>query len=221
MENEKVRSRAKNKLLRVTFPDGEVLCYNNATSTMLATLNKIGSDKFPAINMELCHLPLLSKEIYPQYKRWMKPLCDGWYLNAQSNTDNKYMQLRTINDQLDLGLTIEVGVNFETQVDPNKERKGRKNDKLLVRFPDGEYVANGRALDTYLETIWKLGVDDIMRKHLSWGGKDLITTQQVANAQVQVGERRWVMVPNMTKDKAKVLRVVSAMLRINIEVTLI
>lgn len=103
MENEKVRSRAKNKLLRVTFPDGEVLCYNNATSTMLATLNKIGSDKFPAINMELCHLPLLSKEIYPQYKRWMKPLCDGWYLNAQSNTDNKYMQLRTINDQLDLG----------------------------------------------------------------------------------------------------------------------
>ena len=90
-----------------------------------------------------------------------------------------------------------------------------------MRFPDGEYVANGSALDTYLETIWKLGVDDIMRKHLSWGGKDLITTQQVANAQVQVGERRWVMVPNMTKDKAKVLRVVSAMLRINIEVTLI
>lgn len=221
MENEKVRSRAKNKLLRVTFPDGEVLCYNNATSTMLATLNKIGSDKFPAINMELCHLPLLSKEIYPQYKRWMKPLCDGWYLNAQSNTDNKYMQLRTINDQLDLGLTIEVGVDFETQVDTNKERKVRKNDKLLVRFPDGEYVANGSALDTYLETIWKLGIDDIMRKHLSWGGKDLITTEQVTNAQVQVGERRWVMVPNMTKDKAKVLRVVSAMLRINIEVTLI
>ncbi len=90
-----------------------------------------------------------------------------------------------------------------------------------MRFPDGEYVANGSALDTYLETIWKLGVDDIMRKHLSWGGKDLITTQQVANAQVQVGERRWVMVPNMTKDNAKVLRVVSAMLRINIEVTLI
>lgn len=221
MENEKVRSRAKNKLLRVTFPDGEVLCYNNATSTMLATLNKIGSDKFPAINMELCHLPLLSKEIYPQYKRWMKPLCDGWYLNAQSNTDNKYMQLRTINDQLDLGLTIEVGVDFETQVDTNKERKVRKNDKLLVRFPDGEYVANGSALDTYLETIWKLGIDDIMRKHLSWGGKDLITTEQVTNAQVQVGERRWVMVPNMTKDKAKVLRVASAMLRINIEVTLI
>lgn len=221
MENEKVRSRAKNKLLRVTFPDGEVLCYNNATSTMLATLNKIGSDKFPAINMELCHLPLLSKEIYPQYKRWMKPLCDGWYLNAQSNTDNKYMQLRTINDQLDLGLTIEVGVDFETQVDTNKERKVRKNDKLLVRFPDGEYVANGSALDTYLETIWKLGIDDIMRKHLSWGGKDLITTEQVTNAQIQVGERRWVMVPNMTKDKAKVLRVASAMLRINIEVTLI
>ena len=102
MKDEQIRTRAKKKLVRVTFPDGEVICYNNATSTMIAALNKIGSDKFPAINLELCHLPLLSKEIYPQYKEWMKPVSDGWYLNAQSNSDNKYLQLRSISDQSDL-----------------------------------------------------------------------------------------------------------------------
>ena len=91
----------------------------------------------------------------------------------------------------------------------------------MVKFPDGEYVANDSALDTYLETIWKLGIDDIMRKHLTWGGKDLITTSQVANGQIQVGERRWVMVPNITKDKAKLLRVVAAMLHIKLEITII
>ena len=51
MEDGQIRSRAKKKLIRVTFPDGEVICYNNATSTMIAALNKIGSDKFPAINL--------------------------------------------------------------------------------------------------------------------------------------------------------------------------
>ena len=188
---------------------------------MIAALNKIGSDKFPAIKLELCHLPLLSKEIYPQYKEWMKPVGDGWYLNAQSNSDNKYLQLRSISDQLSLGLVVELGTDFETQVNPNKEKKSRTKDKLLVKFPDGEFVANDSALETYLETIWKLGIDDIMRKHLTWGDKDLITTNQVANGQIQVGERRWVAVPNMTKDKAKLLRVIAAMLHIKLEITII
>ena len=60
-----------------------------------------------------------------------------------------------------------------------------------------------------------------MRKHLTWGDKDLITTNQVANGQIQVGERRWVAVPNMTKDKAKLLRVIAAMLHIKLEITII
>lgn len=221
MKDEQIRTRAKKKLIRVTFPDGEVICYNNATSTMIAALNKIGSDKFPAIKLELCHLPLLSKEIYPQYKEWMKPVGDGWYLNAQSNSDNKYLQLRAISDQLPLGLIVELGTDFETQINPNREKKIRTKDKLLVKFPDGEYVANDSALDTYLETIWKLGIDDIMRKHLTWGGKDLVTTNQLANGQIQVGERRWVMVPSITKDKAKLLRVVAAMLHVKLEITII
>lgn len=221
MKDEQIRTRAKKKLIRVTFPDGEVICYNNATSTMIAALNKIGSDKFPAIKLELCHLPLLSKEIYPQYKEWMKPVGDGWYLNAQSNSDNKYLQLRAISDQLSLGLIVELGTDFETQINPNRGKKIRTKDKLLVKFPDGEYVANDSALDTYLETIWKLGIDDIMRKHLTWGGKDLVTTNQLANGQIQVGERRWVMVPSITKDKAKLLRVVAAMLHVKLEITII
>ena len=46
MKDEQIRTRAKKKLIRVTFPDGEVICYNNATSIKLAALNRIGLDKF-------------------------------------------------------------------------------------------------------------------------------------------------------------------------------
>ena len=198
-----------------------MICYNNTTSTKVDVLAEIGSDKFPFINLELCHLPLLSKEIYPQYKEWMKPICDGWYLNAQSNSDSKYLQLRSINEQFSLGLKIELGTELETIKKSVKEKKSRSKDKLLVKFPDGEYVGNDSALETFLEVVWKLGIDDIMRKNLTWGSNSLITTSKVINTQVQIGENRWIIVPGTTKEKVKLLRVIMALLHINLEITII
>lgn len=221
MEDEIRRARAKKKYLRVTFPNGEEICYKNATSTMIATLNKIGEDKFPLIKLELCHLPLLSREIYPKYKKDMKPICDGWYLNAQSNSDSKFMQLKAINDQLELGLKIELGDDFETQEEPEKEKRSKTKDKLLIKMPDGEYIANDSALETFLETVWQLGIDDIRKKELSWGGNPLITRTKIANNQVQVDSDRWIIVPNTTRDKVKLLRVIGAMLHVKMEINVI
>lgn len=213
------RGRAKKKLLRVTFPNGKVLCYKNTTGTMIATMQELGVDIMSKVKLELCHLPLLSKEIHPKYKEWMKPVCDGWYLNTQSNSDSKFLQLNAINDQLSLGLTVELGDDFETQDNPNKERRTKTKDKLLVKFPDGQYFANNSATDTFLEVIWEIGVDKIKQKEISWGGKPLITTSKMFNGQVQIDNQRWIIVPNTTKDKVKLLRVISAMLRINMEIT--
>lgn len=220
-EENKNRLRAKNKLIRVTFPNGKVICYSKATDTLISTLKEIGKDKFPLISLKLCHLPLMSKEIYPAYKDWMKPVCGEWYVNTQSDTTNKYMQLRAINDQLALGLSIEIGTDFNAEKCPDKEKRSRTKDKLLVRFPDGEFVANDSALETFLETIWRLGIEDIMRKHISWGSKELITSAKVMNSQIQVGANRWIIVPNTTRDKAKLLRVIGAMLHVNMEINTI
>ena len=221
MEDEIRRTRAKKKYLRVTFPNGEMICYKNATSTMIATLNKIGEDKFPLIKMELCHLPLLSREVYPKYKNYMKPICGGWYLNAQSNSDSKFLQLKAINDQLDLGLKIELGDDFDTQEEPEKEKRSKTKDKLLIKMPDGEYIANDSALETFLEAVWQLGIDEIRMKELSWGGNPLITRSKMVNNQVQVDSDRWIIVPNTTKDKVKLLRVIGAMLHVKMEISII
>ena len=221
MEIENGRLRAKKKLIRVTFPDGKVICCNNASATMIAVLRTIGSDKFHLIKLDLCHLPILAREIYPKYKAWMKSVCDGWYLNTQSSTDNKYMQLRVISDQLSLNLSIETGTDFEVQVDADKEKRSRTKDRIRVRLPDGIYVANGSALDVYLGTIRRLGVDNVMRLHLTWSGHELIATSRKVHSQLQIVENRWIMVPNTTKDKAKLLRVIGLMLRIRLEVTIV
>lgn len=221
MDEEVKRSRAKKILLRVTFPNGKVICYNNATSTMIAVLNEIGEDRFSSIKLDLCHLPLLSKEIYPKYQKDMKPICEGWYLNAQSNSDTKFLQLKAINEQLELGLKIELGADFKTLEEPEKERKTRGRDKLLVKMPDGEFIANDSALETFLEVIWNLGIEDIRKKDLSWSGNPLITSKKMVYNQVQIDNDRWIIVPNTTKEKVKLLRVIGAMLHVKMDINVI
>lgn len=221
MENDNLRQRAKRKKLRVTFPDGRIICHGNVTDTFIATLCEIGSDRFPEINLELCHQPLLSQEIYPRYKEWMKPVCDGWYINAQSDTDQKYLQLRAINELLALGLIVEIGYDFETTKKADKARGTKTKDKLLVRFPDGEYIANHNPLDTFLECLWKFGIEDIKRKGIEWGGTQLVTAYKASNRQVQIDAYRWATVPNTTKDKAKMIRTLALHFKLNLEITIL
>ena len=213
------RGRAKKKLIRVTFPSGKVICYKSPTDTMVAVLQELGEEVFSKIKLELCHLPLVSKEIYPKYKKWMKPICNGWYINTQSNSDGKFLELKAINDQLSLNLKLELGDDFDADQNPNKEKRTKSQDKLLVKFPDGQYFANNSALDTFLEVVWEIGIDNIKRKELSWGGNPLVTTSKMFNNQVQVDGQRWIIVPNTTRDKVKLLRVIGAMMHIKMEIS--
>ena len=213
------RDRARRKLLRVTFPNGKVLCYKSTTDTMIATMQELGDGVIANIKLLSCHLPLLSKEIYPKYKEWMKPVCNGWSLNTQSNSDTKFLQLNAINEQLSLGLKIELGEDFVAQDNPNKEKRTRTKGEILVKLPDGQCFANNSITNTFLEVIREIGIDKIKQKELTWCGKPLITTSKMFNGQVQIDNVRWIIVPNTTKDKVKLLRVIGAMLRINIEIT--
>lgn len=213
------RDRARRKLLRVTFPNGKVLCYKSTTDTMIATMQELGDDVIANIKLQSCHLPLLSKEIYPKYKEWMKPVCNGWYLNTQSNSDTKFLQLNAINEQLSLGLKIELREDFVAQDNPNKEKRTRTKGEILLKLPDGQCFANNSITNTFLEVIREIGIDKIKQKELTWCGKPLITTSKMFNGQVRIDNERWIIVPNTTKDKVKLLRVIGAMLRINMEIT--
>ena len=216
-----MRTRASRQYIRVTFPDGKEFCYKSSTSTMIAVLEYIGAKHFRKITLEIGHLPILSKTRHPKYEKYMKPVCEGWYLNTQSDAKSKYMQLCSINQQLGLGLKIEVGTDLPTQEDSGKGKKTRVKDKLLVRFPDGEYFANANNTDTFLEVVWQLGIDEIKRKGLQWGDKELITHTKLYSGQIQVGENRWIYVPGSTQNKVKLLRVISALLRIKLDISVI
>ena len=100
--------------MRVTFPSGKVICYNNATSVMIDVLKEIGSQRFPEITLEMARYPLLSQEDNPKFKGYMKPVCDGWFLNTQSNTDTKYIQVKAISTLLGVNLKMVLTLRLKT-----------------------------------------------------------------------------------------------------------
>lgn len=213
--------RRKKKLLRVIFPSEEPICYNNATTTFIEALKRIGVKRFPEIPLKIGHLPMITKEEYPKYKGYMKPIMDGWFVNTQSDTEQKFLQLRSINDLFDLGLIIEIGTNFEITGKPiNKQKKSAK-DNLLVQFPDGEFIAEENPVDTFLQSIWKIGIDELQRKELFISDKKLITRTHQYKGQIQVGINQWLTVPNGTKDKVKALRYIAAIMHVSLNISIL
>ena len=220
-EESNTRQRAQKKLLRVTLPDGKVICHKNATMTYIETLAEIDSSDYAKIILENCHLPLLSTEVYSRYKKWMKPVKDGWYVNTQSDTDQKYMQLRSIAKQLGIKMEIEIGTDFITSDVKVKQKSKNRDKKLLIKFPDGEYIGEINPIDTFTQTIWRIGVDVITRKSFEYKGKPLITFSKQYNGQIQVDATRWLTIPPLTKEKYKMLRIIDSVLRLGLEISMI
>lgn len=216
--DETVRQRAKKKLIRVTFPDENVLCYKSTTMTFVEALQKIDVNRLQEIKLENCHLPLISQKKYPQFNEFMKPISDGWYVNTQSDSRSKYMQLTSINQQLGLNWKIDIGDDFTPTDDKTPQRKKREAQKMMVKFPDGTIFNDANPVDAFIHTIEKIGVELLMRKEAQYCGKPLITTTKHYNGQIEIEERRWLMIPPQTKDKLKTLNIISATLRLNLEV---
>lgn len=209
----------RKKLIKVTFPDGKIICYKSRTETMLSVLREIEEWKYEDIKIKWKHLPLVSVNNYLRYEEWMRPICPGWYLNTKSTPNDKYLQLKEISRQLGLNLIVDFDYGFTAQ-DEDKGAKP-KDEKMLVRFSNGEYIGNKSATDTFLEVVWNLGVDEIMRRELTWNEKSLITKSKLYKGQIQIDKDRWIVCPRTTREKVKMLRVLSAMLHIKFDVNLI
>lgn len=214
--DESKRERSKPQKLRVTFPDGTVYCYSSVKETFLATLRRIGGDKLSKVKLEVCHLPMFSTSVYDLYKDFMEPISDGWYVNTQGSTYNRYSQLVSINNQLNLGLTIDLSSDIKGE----KISRGPKAVAVLeVTFPDHTTIGEENTAETFMQCIWHLGIDKVKKLNLKHGGKDLITSSNLYKGQVQIDENRWLIIPAALKDKVKILRVIGLMLHVKMDIT--
>lgn len=212
------RQRAQRKKLRVTFQDGRVICYKNVTDTFMEVLRSIPQDKLSEINVVFNHKPLVTQE---PFREDLVRIVDGWYVEAVSNTETKYRHLLVINEQLNLGIKIEHGSDFETTETEKPSRNRKKKEYLKVIFPDGHEISGFKTTDTFAESIKRIGVKDVEKRELMLGTRSLITKRQQYNGQVEVEPGYWLSIPVQTKDKAKILKVLSSLLKQNLTITIV
>jgi len=97
--------------IKVTFPDGEVISKNYVKDTLIETIRKIGVERVMTLKIRgVKSIPLITEGPPPAQVRnlqWNK-IVSGHYVFTNTSTDDKYNQLREINDRLKLGLSIEL-----------------------------------------------------------------------------------------------------------------
>lgn len=222
-EDEKVgrRGYSQKKLLRVTFPDGTVLCYKNVTMTFVEALRKIGVDKLQNVHLDIYKRPIITREIYEGFEADIKPLDNGWYVFACGDSTEKYLRLTTIISQLQLeGITVEIGTDFETSNIKGFSKARKKVGGLLIQFADGEFVGGESPKDSYIQALTKIGLDIIYYKGFEDRGEELVTRYNKYKGQVQSGGK-WITVPGQTKDKIRVLERISQKLNLGLKITII
>lgn len=211
-------TREKNKILKVTFTDGIVICYKKTSATFIETLRRIGVEKLQQVDLKLCHLPLISKEIYPKYEQWMKPLDEGWYVNTQSTSEQKYLQLNSIVRQLKLDIKLEIGADIVPSSVKSFQKSRNRKGALLIKKPDGQYIGGDSATEVYIETLKWIGLDMLKRKDIELEGKKVVTPYQLYKSQQEVEKGSWLTIPSDTNKKVKSLRVLTAILKIKLDI---
>lgn len=217
------RIRKKRSRLKVSFENGDIICDASATTTMVQTIKKIGVERVASLEMISCHIPLVSTKVNPQYAEWTKEIQSGWYLMAQGDTNQKYLQLKSIVKQLDLNVKIELG-DFETirfTSNKNGSTSKKKKTRLEVAFPNGSIICESNPLHTFKKVVEMVGTIKIKQTNLNISGKPIITSSQRFHSQVQLKSGEWLTIPALIKDKYKILRVISSMTHIPFDIKII
>lgn len=222
-EDEKVgrRGYSQKKLLRVTFPDGTVICYKNVTMTFVEALRKIGVDKLQNVHLDIYKRPIITREVYEGFETDIKPLGNGWYVFACGDSTEKYLRLTTIIKQLGIeGITVEIGTDFETSNVKGFTKAKKKVGCLLIQFADGEFIGGESPKDSYIQALTKIGLDIICQKGFEDRGEELVTRYNKYKNQIQVGSK-WITIPGLTKDKIRALERISQKLNLGLKMTII
>ena len=96
--------KAAPKLLRVTFPDGKVVCHDKGAETIAEVVEIIGPEKVAELNISVSSQPFVSKE---RYERNQTAILEGWLVTTHSSTDYKKRLIEKMSEIFGLGLVVD------------------------------------------------------------------------------------------------------------------
>ena len=204
-------------LIKVTFPDGNQVCYSNPVNTVIEVLKWIGESRFHEITLENGGKPLVSQEIYPHLKKYQKEIIPGWYYTNRTDTREKTSQLININRTLGLNLVIQTSDEFRGSKNPPIACSSRPKNCLKVTLPDGEVIDYEGYKDVFMACIDKLGPRLISSKaNFDLSSKcPLLTTTNTTGNRLKVADSLYLAIPFTAKEAAKILNLIAIRLQIS------
>lgn len=108
-DSETSSKRQRKYIIRVIFPDNHVSCSRMVWETLVDVVRYAGAKRVQSLNIFMMGDNLVSSELHSneRYRVGQKEVEPGLYVCTYSSTDTKYEQIRKINKEFDLGLTIE------------------------------------------------------------------------------------------------------------------
>lgn len=108
--DEGTQERYKNpsKGLRVTFPDGTIICKKKAIDTYIDTLQKIGFEEVASLGLMRSGYNIVSRIQRPPIGCMWQQQVGDWYIYSNISNQAKVSFLQQISDSLRLSLKIEL-----------------------------------------------------------------------------------------------------------------
>ncbi len=96
--------KAASKILRVTFPDGKIICHNKVAQTLFDVVEYIGFERVEQLQWSVSSQPFVSRESFPRGQKEK----GGWYVTTHSNTESKKRQIERLSELFGLDLIVEM-----------------------------------------------------------------------------------------------------------------
>lgn len=104
VRGQNAQQKASPTMLKVTFPDNEVICQDTAADTLIESLRKVGFEKAANLGIKKGEHPIISMQ---QHNPGWKDTQSGFFVHTVSSTKGKERLLKKIASQLNLNLRIE------------------------------------------------------------------------------------------------------------------
>lgn len=102
----------KKDIVKVTFPNGKVICHKNVVETIVDVIKTVGPHKVQSLNLtahnSVSGEKLIMSEVNPRYVASSKPLGEDLYVFTNTSTNNKIISIRRISERLSLNLKVEI-----------------------------------------------------------------------------------------------------------------
>ena len=188
-----MRQRKKSDKLLVWYPQKGWIFHSTNESTYLKVLKYIGGERLSKVALKISHLPIFTKEPYPQFSKYMKSIGAGWFVNTIGGTASKYAQLNTINEQLHLNMKVKLVSedvfddmdasyvkNKGIKIDLGGKRTRKIDDTIFVDFNGESFDFKNRSgREVFAKLIASIGIKKVINLNLRNGSIDFVTPMHI------------------------------------------